>query len=135
MLKLILGVIAGFIVWSAFWLGSDFFLQSISPTWFGAQKDAMALALTNGESFHPDTTVLLLDLVRSGVASIMAGFIAAMIAGENRRAPLVLGVILLLVGMFVQYHVWNLMPVWYHFLFLFLLIPLAMLGGKMKQSG
>lgn len=134
MLKLILGVIVGFIVWSALWLGSDFFLQSISPTWFGAQKEAMALALTNGDSYRPDTTVLLIDLLRSGIASIMSGFIAAMIAGENRRSPLILGIVLLIVGVLVQQHVWNLMPVWYHLSFLLLLIPLTIVGGKMKQS-
>lgn len=134
MLRIILGVIAGFFGWSIIWIGSDQFLQSISRDWFGAQKDAMALAVANGESFSPDSTVVLVDLVRSIIASIMSGFLAAVVAGENRRSPLILGVILLGVGIAVQLHLWNVFPIWFHVIFWLLLIPMTILGGKMKQT-
>ena len=134
MLRIILGVIVGFVAWSIIWIGSDALMQSFSPGWWRAQKDAMALAVANNDSFRAETTVVLLDLVRSVLASIMAGFLAAVVAGENRKSPLILGVILLIVGIAVQIHLWNVFPVWFHLIFWALLIPATVLGGKMKQS-
>ena len=134
MLRIILGVIAGFIAWSILWIGSDQLLHTLSPAWYGAQKDAMALAVANNESYRTDATVNIIDLVRSGIASIMAGFIAAVVAGENRRSTLILGIILLIVGVAVQVHLWNVFPIWFHLIFWLMLIPLTILGGLMKQT-
>ena len=134
MIRIILGIIVGFIVWSIIWVGSDFMLQSFSPTWWGAQKEAMQLAVVNGDAYRTDTTITIVDLFRSVIASIMAGFMTAVVAGENRRSPLILGMILLAVGIFVQWHLWNVYPVWFHPIFLILLIPATVLGAKMKQS-
>jgi hypothetical protein len=64
----------------------------------------------------------------------MAGFIAAVVAGENRRSPLILGIILLIVGIAVQVHLWNVFPIWFHLIFWLMLIPLTILGGRMKQT-
>ena len=134
MVRIILGIIVGFVAWSIIWIGSDALMQSFSPTWWGAQKQAMELAVANNESYHTDTLISLLDLFRSVIASIMAGYLAAVVAGENRRSPLILGVILLLVGVAVQLHLWNVYPVWFHPVFWILLIPATILGAKMKQS-
>ena len=134
MIRIILGIIVGFIAWSIVWIGSDALMQSFSPTWWGAQKDAMALAVVNNESYRTATLITVIDLVRSVVASVMAGFLTAVIAGENRRSPLILGIILLIVGVAVQIHLWNVYPVWFHPVFWILLIPATILGGKMKQS-
>ncbi len=134
MLRIILGVIAGFIAWSILWVGSDQLFHLFSPPWYGAQKDAMALAVANAETFRTDASISVIDLVRSGIASIMAGFIAAVVAGENRRSPLILGIILLIVGVAVQVHLWNVFPIWFHVIFWLMLIPLTILGGKMKQA-
>ncbi len=109
-------------------------LQSFSPAWWGAQKQAIQLGVYNNESFRTDTIISVLDLARSILASIMAGYLTAVVAGENRRSPLILGVILLAVGIFVQWHLWNVYPVWFHPIFLILLIPATVLGAKMKQS-
>jgi hypothetical protein len=134
MLRIILGVIVGFIVWSVIWIGSDALLQTLSRDWFGATKDSMALAVANGESYKPDALVVLIDLVRSFVASIMAGFLAAIVAGENRRSPIILGVILLIVGIAVQLQVWNIFPIWFHLVFWISLIPLTILGARMRSN-
>lgn len=134
MLRMILGVVAGFIAWSIIWVGGDQIMYWLSRDWYGGQKDKMTLALVNDEVFSPDTAVVVIDLVRSVIASIMAGFLAAVIAGENRRAPMILGVLLLVVGIAVQVQLWNLFPVWFHLSFWLLLIPMTILGGKMKQS-
>lgn len=134
MLRIVLGVIAGFIAWSILWVGSDQLLQTFSPGWYGAHQDRVALAVVNGESFTSDTTILIIGLVRSAITSIMAGFIAAVVAGENRRSPLILGIILVIVGIAVQVHLWNVFPIWFHVIFWLMLIPLTILGGRMKQT-
>lgn len=134
MVRIILGIIVGFVVWSIIWVGSDQFLHALSRDWYGAQKDAMALAVVNQESYSGDAVIVLIDLVRSIIATIMAGFLAAVVAGENRKSPLILGIILLIVGLAVQIHLWNVFPVWFHLIFWALLIPMSILGGKMKQT-
>ena len=135
MLRIILGVIAGFIAWSILWVGSDQLLILFSPGWYGDHQDGFQAALVNGTPFTADNTILLMHLGRAAIISIMAGFIAALVAGENRRTPLALGVLLLLFGIGVQAMAWNYIPIWYHVIFLGLLLPLTILGGRMKQTG
>ena len=134
MLRIILGVVAGFIAWSIVWVGSDQVLISLSPAWYGAHQVGFQAAMFNQQPFTPDTSILLMHLVRSVLISIMAGFIAAVVAGENRRSPLALGIVLLLFGIAVQAMAWSYLPVWYHLIFLLLLIPMTILGGKLKRT-
>jgi hypothetical protein len=134
MLRIILGIIVGFIVWSIVWVGSDQFLHSLSRDWYGAEKDKIVLAIANNESLNLDAVVVIIDLVRSIIASVMAGFLTAMVAGENRKSTLILGIILLIVGVAVQIHLWKVYPIWFHLIFWALLIPMTILGGKLKQS-
>jgi hypothetical protein len=134
MLRIILGVIAGFIAWSILWVGSDQVLHTFSPAWYGAHQDRVALAVANNESFTSDTTILIIGLVRSAITSLAAGFIAAVVAGENRRSTVILGIILLIVGIAVQVHLWNVFPIWFHLIFWLMLVPLTILGGRMKQT-
>ena len=134
MLKIVLGVVAGFVAWSVLWVGSDQVLTLASPGWYGIHQDDAYLALMNGESFQANTTIMLIRLAVAAIATIMSGFLAAFIANENRRAPLALGVLLLIVGIGVQVSVWKVMPIWFHIIFLALLIPLSILGGKLKTA-
>lgn len=134
MLRIILGIIIGFLAWSIVWVGSDQFLTTVSRDWYAAHQNQVALAVANGESFNADTTIVLIGLARSIIASIMAGFLAAVVAGENRRAPLILGIILLAVGVAVQIHLWNVFPIWFHLLFWALIIPATVLGGRIKEA-
>ena len=133
MLKIVLGVIAGFVAWSILWVGSDQVLMTVSPMWYGDHQLRFALAMANQEPFDADTTILAMHIVRSIIISIMSGFLAAFVAGENRRTPFALGVLLLLFGLMVEVMVWSYLPVWYHLIFLALLIPMTMLGGKLKK--
>ena len=134
MVKIVLGVIAGFVAWSILWVGSDQLLMTASANWYGAHQLGFEKAYINGEPFTADTTILLMHIVRSIIISIMSGFLAAVVAGENRRAPLILGILLLLFGLVVEIVAWNYLPVWYHIVFLVLLIPMTLLGGKLKQA-
>ena len=64
----------------------------------------------------------------------MSGFLAALIAGENKCAPLVLGFLLLAVGLLMVVLSWPYVPIWYHIIFTALLMPLTIVGGKLKTS-
>ena len=132
MVKMVLAIAAGFIGWSILWVGSDQILRSLSPDWYGAHQYGLETAMFNTTPFPVDSTILMISIVRSIVISVMAGFLTAFIAGENRRAPLFLGVILLLFGAVVQATQWNYIPLWYHVIFLVLLVPMTVLGGRLK---
>lgn len=132
MVRIILGVVAGFIAWSILWIGSDQVLMSLSPGWYGAHQLGMEKAMVNTTEFTADATILVLHIVRSITISIVSGYLAAVIAGENNRTALILGALLLAFGLMVQIMVWNYMPVWYHAVFLLLLVPMTLLGAKLK---
>jgi hypothetical protein len=63
---------------------------------------------------------------------VIAGFVAAVIAGENKRAPLILGVLLLAFGLLKLVMSWQFVPIWYHLTFTAMLLPLAVAGGKLR---
>ena len=134
MLRIILAIVVGFIVWSVFWVGSDAVFSLISPGWWGKTSQEFRAAVENKTPYALDSVVLLLLLVKSVITSVIAGFIAAAIARENTQSTLGLGVLLLLFGIFVQAAHWSYMPLWYHLPFLLLLIPMTVMGGKLRKA-
>jgi hypothetical protein len=133
MLRIITGVIAGFIVWSIVWLGMDALLSAISPGWFGRILTEFQNAVSRNEPFTTPDSVSVYLIFQSILCSLIAGFTATAIAKENRRTTLALGILLLLTGIFVEASNWNYFPIWYHVLFLLLLIPMTILGGKLRS--
>lgn len=131
--RIILGAIAGFIVWTVFLLGSDAIWIAFSPDWYGKHQIELQNAVTNKTPFMADSTVLIIAIFRSALFSVITGFIAAWIAGENSKSPLLLGIFLLAFGSFIHSMILNNVPLWYHFGILLPLIPLAILGGKLKR--
>jgi hypothetical protein len=121
--KIIVGVVAGFIVWTVLWLGSHAIIVGVAP----------ALAPAEDLSNIPPA-YLVIKLVLSFIFSIASGYVAATLARENSRAPLFLGILLLLVGIMFQAAAWNQIPLWYHIPFLLLLLPMAVLGGKIRKT-
>jgi hypothetical protein len=81
------------------------------------------------------TAILAVVLAYSVVFSVIGGFVTALVA---RRRPvlhtLVLGLIQLAIGISVQLSVWDTMPLWYHLIFLALLIPGNVLGGWVRAA-
>ncbi len=122
MLKISLGVVVGFIVWSILWVGFDAVLRTV---WTSYDESAKAMKFSS--------SMLLVPLILSAVVSLISGYVAALVAKENTKSPLVLGVLLLIVGIFVQIGVWDKIPLWYHLTFWILLIPMTILGGKLKR--
>jgi hypothetical protein len=134
MVRIVLGVIAGFFAWAIVWVGSEKILSAIWPEWFGAHQAAFQAAVEHGGPFTPDTTILLMHIVLGSIVSVMSGFLAALIAGENTRAPLVLGFLLLAVGLMKVVMSWPYVPIWYHVIFTAILIPMTIMGGKLKTT-
>ena len=134
MIRLILGIIVGFVVWTILWLGSEQMLSVLSPGWFGAHQIAFEKATFNKEPFTVETSILLVNLFRGILITIISGYVAALIAAENKRSTLILGILLLAFGLFVVAMTWSMIPIWYHILFSLMLIPMTILGGKMRRT-
>src|SRR5688572_4934780 len=137
MVRIVFGVIAGFFAWALAWIGSEKILSAIWPEWFGAHQRAFQAAIEHGldaSGFTADSTILLMHIVLGSIVSVISGFLAALIARENKRAPLVLGFLLLAIGLMKVVMSWPYVPIWYHVIFTALLLPMAIMGGKLKTT-
>jgi hypothetical protein len=130
MLRIVLGVIAGFIGWLIVWVGIEKILSAIWPA-FGVHQKAFEEAIKNGGQFTAETTMLLTHIVVGSILAVMSGSLAALIAGENSRAPLFVGFLLLALGILKAVMSWQYVPLWYHVIFTAILLPMAIIGGKL----
>ena len=133
MLRIVLGVIGGFIGWMIVWIGSEKIISALWPA-FGVHQKAFEEAIKNGGEFTADTTMLLTHIVFGSIVSVMAGALAALIAGENSKAPMFAGILLLLMGIAKAVMSWQYVPIWYHVIFTAILLPLAIVGGKLIST-
>lgn len=133
MLRIVLGVITGLFAWFIAWLGSEKILSAIWPA-FGSHQRAFEEVIKNGGQFTADNTMLFTHIVLGSIVSMMSGSLAALIARENTRAPLVLGFLLLAVGLLKAVMSWSYVPIWYHVIFTGILLPMAMMGGKLISN-
>ena len=119
MLKAILGVIAGLVVFVAVAT-----IGGLIPrlSWPAYASVAAAMTFT--------LPMLITRLSIGAVATLSAGLVTALITWRSIRATLTTGVVLLL-G-FVPQHIliWARFPAWYHVTFLLSLLPLTYLGGR-----
>lgn len=72
--RIILGAIVGFVVWSVIWVGSEKIMSAIWPEWYGAHQVAFEAAVKDGGAFTPDTTILVMNIVRARSSRSSAGF-------------------------------------------------------------
>ncbi|HVS64747.1 MAG TPA: hypothetical protein VMT85_14725 [Thermoanaerobaculia bacterium] len=120
-MKSVLAIVAGFVVWTAIYLGSN---QGI----VAAFADRFA---EDGSTRDP--AALLLVLLASVVASFVAGWVNAALAPSSRlQHGLVLGAVNLLVGIAVQSAYWTTIPLWFHVVFLALLVPVIVFGSWVR---
>jgi len=133
-MRIALGVIAGFFAWTIAWVGIEQMLSAMWPAWYGAHQLAFTAAIKNGAPFTADPTILLIHIVCASVVSVMAGLLAAWVARENKRAPVILGLLLLAFGVLKAVMSWPYVPIWYHVIFTALLVPMTMVGGKLKTA-
>ncbi len=131
--RIILGVIVGFVVWSIVWVGGE---QTLANFWadYGNHSREAEKAFVNGTALQSSTTIVLVNLARSFITSLIAGYMTALVAGEYKKSTMVLGIILVLVGVAVEYMFWNIAPAWYHILFVLFLLPMTVVGGKLRRA-
>jgi hypothetical protein len=122
MLKKILGVVAGLLVWSTVVTVAGAIMRLSWPA-YASVATAMTFTLT----------MLVARLSISVLATLAAGLVTAIIAPRSLLVRLMPGV-LLLVG-FIPVHImlWNRFPVWYHLTFLLSLVPLTYVGGTISR--
>lgn len=133
MARIVFGIIAGFLAWAILWFGSETMFSAIWSD-FGSHQTAFQAAVEHGGPFTPNSAILLIHIVLASIISVIAGFLAARIAGQNKRAALILGFLLLAFGLLKAGMSWPYVPVWYHIIFTALLLPMTVLGGRLKPA-
>jgi hypothetical protein len=115
-----LSVIAGLAVWIAVATVAGVIMRAAWPA-YASVADAMTFTLA----------MMIARLSIGAVATGAAGWVAASVSRRSTLATLLPGVVLL--AGFIPQHImlWEKFPVWYHLTFLFSLIPLVFLGGKL----
>lgn len=79
-MRIVLGVIVGFVGWLIAWVVSEKIISVIWPA-FGTHQAAFQTAINQGGEFMADTTMLLTHIVLGSIVTVMAGSLAALIAG------------------------------------------------------
>jgi hypothetical protein len=109
-------------------------MEIMSPDWIAPHYRDAESAFATGAPFKGDAGIEIINLIRSFVTSLIAGYMAALVAGEYRRSTLALGIVLVVVGIVLQgFAFWNLAPAWFHVLFVLGLLPMTILGGKLRR--
>ena len=123
MLRSVLSVAVPIAVWGVLWVLAGMGLASAMPASFD----------TNGFTTVPRLLVLL--IVVSSVLSVFAGWLCATMAKHSlMKHVLVLALIQLGIGIFVQMGVGDLMPLWYHVTFLAMVVPMHWVGGRIRAT-
>jgi hypothetical protein len=78
--------------------------------------------------------MLALRLLIAAIASLIAGAVAAWIAPSSPRLPLLVGATLLVAFIPVHVRLFTLFPLWYHLVFLGTLVPLVVLGARLRPA-
>ena len=123
MMRSLASILAGAAVWAAGWIAFTQSLQAAFPSVVepdGALRSLPALIALN---------------VVSLALSVAAGYVTGLVA---RRAEVghafALGILQLALGLQFQISAWSLFPVWYHLVFLSLLIPGNVYGGWLRRG-
>ena len=125
--RVIVGVLAGAVVWAVLWVGGTSGARAALPE------------LIDPTQRLEHVGVLLGFIGYSVVLSIIAGYVAAMLAGvadrtTGMRAVWILAGLQLALGVFFEISSWDLLPVWYHLVFLALIVPATVHGGRLRVS-
>jgi hypothetical protein len=116
----IVAVAAGAVLWAVLWVGGTSLATSLLTD------------VTAGEPVT-DASVLLGFIGYSVILSVAAGYLTAALAGGDPMRPVRwLAGLQLLLGIVFEVSAWQLTPVWYHLVFLVLLVPAILLGGRLR---
>jgi hypothetical protein len=114
--RVILAVIAGAVVWATLWVGGT-----------------MALVPQGQPVTHVGALIGL--ILYSVVLSALAGYVTAAVARAGAvTAVWSLAVLQLILGIIAETSAWSLTPVWYHLVFLALIVPATVAGGRRRST-
>ncbi len=120
--RIILAVLTGWLLYGIVWNLVGLALSSIFSGTF-----------VLGEPLS-DTTTLVVYLIASIPVSILAGFAAARVGVAHAgTAVKALAAVNLVTGIIVQASAWNLLPTWWHILFILFIVPATMYGGGLSR--
>jgi hypothetical protein len=117
--RAVLGMLAGAALWALLWVGGAGAAAAAFPGFLPTDAPVTAPG------------PLLALILYSGVLSIAAGYTTAAVGRSMRPVHWLAGLQLAL-GIMIETSGWHLTPVWYHLVFLLLLVPLTLLGGHLK---
>ncbi len=121
MIRSIIAVIAGSVIWMVTALGMDGVLMSLMPTWFGANGKVESVPL------------MLFMMSYSLLFSVLGGFVTASIARRKEiQHALALGGLQLAMGIIATVQFYDTAPLWFHVTFLLLLVPANIFGGQLR---
>ncbi len=121
--RMIIAVVAGAVVWAALWLGGNQAAMAAFPA-----------------AMQPETAItsvgVLLGLILYGgvLLSLLAGWTTGKISRAMKPVWVLAGVQLMF-GIIAEVSYWSLTPVWYHVVFLALIVPMTVLGGRRAVGG
>lgn len=119
MIRNSLAVLAGIVIWGLISVSCNQGLMSAMPGSF----DADGITQSQG--------LLVLVLVVSAAASFIAGSTtAAFASGDRKKMVLTLAIIQLVIGVGVQLSYGDRIPLWWNAIFLALVVPLHIIGGR-----
>ena len=119
--RTIVAVLTGAAVWAVLWVGGTQAAAAAFPNLLAAGQPVT----------HTGALVGL--IIYSLPLSVLAGYVAAAVAaGDRMRAVWILAILQLALGVFVETSSWDLTPVWYHVVFLALIVPATVSGGALR---
>src|ERR1700686_5399985 len=122
MIKSILAIAVGFIAIALLSLGADWALRAAVPHAFSQ----------SGRTESP--VVLCLVLAYSAGLAVSGSYLTARLAPHKpKKHALILGAIGFALSIFATISNWQSAPVWYHVIALALILPMAWVGGEVRE--
>ena len=124
--RAIAAVTVGALFWAVFWNLGTLIARMVFPGIIDPQ-----LPITH-------TGALVAFVLYSAVLSVLAGYMTAAVRGATPMGSVwVLACIQLVLGIAFEAAFWHMTPLWYHLVFLALIVPATVWGGRLcvKRTG
>lgn len=121
--RVVAAVAAGAIAWFLLWTGGNWVAQSTFPDIVDPTRRLDHVGALWG------------FITYSVLASLVAGYTTAAVARSAAAMAVgLLATVQLGLGIFFEVSYWDLMPAWYHLVFLALIVPATVYGGRLRGS-
>ena len=119
----VLAVLAGVFLWTTLWLGTNGALAGPFPEYWG-------------EGVRVENPLILLLIIGYSVMfSLLAGWLTAWVAGRAEvKHAVALGLVQVAFGLLVTVQLYVTAPLWYHAVFVALLLPGNVLGARLRLA-